>query len=78
MPMSCILNLAAIQSRDVLQVSLETGLILKAGLFDWLWLHKILNWETYGWKQSDRGGEEVEMIAVSIEVWKLNDSMDGS
>ena len=27
-----------------------------------------LLWETYAWKQSDRGGEEVEMFSVLIQI----------
>ena len=28
----------------------------------------LLTWETYAWKQNDRGGEEVEMFSVLIEI----------
>ena len=29
---------------------------------------RYLLWETYAWKQSDRGGDEVELLSVLIEI----------
>ena len=33
-------------------------------------LHKVVAWETYAWKQSDRGGEQVEMFSVLTQIVK--------
>ena len=37
-------------------------------LFDYWRLHKVVTWEIYAWKQSDRNGEEVEMIGEA-QIW---------